>query len=369
MGLGNFRKKAQEQEDELVKQHEHQMETKDDKGYSYGSIFIPNMIPEDMEAFNPKASEGGSGYIIDVIPFYAGKQHPYKPEGRLAYVVDLWVHRNVGAGNDMLVCQMKTGQWREPDPMCIHIKQTNLTKTQWKEANSKRRCAYFVWDHTTPEEEAKGLKYWEIAHFFFEKEVDDISKNPRGGGAIAWSHHDHGKSVAFTVTKGTYTDDAGQKQDSIEFSGFQFLDRLEPAIPDKILEQTFPLDEAINMHPTEEEWLKAFPEGGAVEDRAISQTSATEAPFGRDEKIPEKAVEEPEKEVMKCPIEGLTFGVNTGDAKECRTCDVYDSCFDAKSTSKEEVVGKGPEKEPEPEKEVAKVEEKKKPKLQRRRKK
>jgi len=304
------------------------MDTKDDKGYSFGSIFLPNAFPEGMEQFKVTPTKEGAGYIIDVIPFYAGKQHPFKPEGRLAYLVDLWVHRISDAH---LVCQMKTGGWKEPDSICTYMKVQNLSSDQWKSLNSKRRCVYFVWDHTTPDEEAKGLKWWEISHFFFEKNVDEISKNPRGGGAIAWSHHDHGKSVAFTAkVTGQYVDRQGNKQDSHEYTGFQFVDRFEPAIPDNILEQTFPLDETINMHPTAEEWDKGFPEG--VADASAPISVQNDSNFGREKDVPIKTVEDPtppDKE-QKCP-KGLAFGVNTGESKDCRTCDIFDPCFDAKN--------------------------------------
>jgi len=356
------------------------MDTKDDKGYSFGSIFLPNAFPEGMEQFKVTPTKEGAGYIIDVIPFYAGKQHPLKPEGRLAYLVDLWVHR---MGDAHLVCQMKTGGWKEPDSICTYAKVNNLSTDQWKKLNSKRRCVYFVWDHTTPEEEAKGLKWWEVSHFFFEKNVDEISKNPRGGGAIAWSHHDHGKSVAFTAkVTGQWTDGQGNKQDSHEYTGFQFVDRFEPAIPDKILEQTFALDETINMHPTDDEWEKGFPEGVAQANAPVSVQNDSKFGRGNGENIPTKTMEtpEPKTETPKCPVEGLAFGVNAGESKDCRTCDVFDPCFDAKNAGAKDAPAETPAPDPPPEAEKVnaaaeeKKEEKKtaaprrRPKLQPRRK-
>jgi len=248
----SFKDRFRNQKQDLMKRHQEQVDSKD-SGTKYPTIFDDEKIPKGIEFWRCKPGE----HLIDIIPFFAGSQHPKVKEGELAYVVDLWVHVGVGAMNIPYPCTNRN--FKETDPICEYISQNRLPTEDWKRISPKRRTAYLVWVHDSPEEEKKGLQIWEVAHFYFEEKIDEIAKSPRGGGAVAFSDIESGKSIAFTVKKvGTYKDAKGTDRDSIGYLGHRFVDRDIDVIPERILEQSFSLDEVIKMKPDYDEMAEAF---------------------------------------------------------------------------------------------------------------
>lgn len=248
----SFRDKFRSQKQDLMKRHQEQVDSKD-SGSEFPTIFNKELVPKGIEFWKCKPGE----HLIDIIPFFAGSQHPKVKEGELAYVVDLWVHQGVGPMNTPYPCTNRN--FKETDPICEYIAQNRLPTDEWKRVSPKRRTAYLVWVHDSPEEEKKGIQIWEVAHFYFEEKIDEIAKSPRGGGAVAFSDIESGKSIAFTVKKvGTYKDAKGTDRDSIGYLGHRFVDRDIEIIPERILEQSFALDEIIKMKPDYDEMSEAF---------------------------------------------------------------------------------------------------------------
>jgi hypothetical protein len=248
----NLRDKFKNHKADLMQRHQEQIDSKD-SGTKYPTIFDEEKIPEGIEFWRCKPGE----HLIDIIPFFAGSQHHKVKEGKVAYVVDLWVHTGVGPMNLPFPCTSKNFQ--ETDPICEYVAQNRLSTDEWKRVSPKRRTAYLVWVHDSPEEEKKGVQIWEVSHFYFEEKIDEIAKSPRGGGAVTFSDVDSGKSIAFTVKKiGTYKDARGTDRDSIGYLGHRFVDRDIEAIPERILAQSFPLDEIIKMKPDYDKMSEAF---------------------------------------------------------------------------------------------------------------
>ena len=269
-GKSSLKDKFLAQKADLMKRHQEQVDSKD-QGSDFPTVFIKEKIPKNMGMWKPGKGE----HLIDLIPFFAGCQHPKVDEGKLAYVVDFFVHPSVGTLRTPYPCTTKN--FKMPDIMCEYLAKQRVSKAEWKRISSKRRTAYLVWVHDTPEEEKKGIQIWEVAHFYFEQHVDAIAKSPRGGGAVAFSDIASGKSIAFEIkTTGKYQDDDGTERDSIGFVGHKFVDRDIDIIPDKILEQVFPLDEAINMFPDEEEMAEAFSPSGRSRYADPEPEAATE---------------------------------------------------------------------------------------------
>jgi hypothetical protein len=293
--------------------------------------------------------------LIDIIPFLAGENHPRVPADRLAYVVDVWVHQNIGAMYDHFVCQQR--MFKKPDPMCNYMRANrDLPKETWDSLRAKRRCVYLVWVHDTPEEEEKGLQIWEVAWWNFEKHVDEIAKNPKGGAPVPFSDYDDGKCIAFSIKKsGTFTDAGGKERDSVDFLGHRFTDRDEP-IPDEILNQSFSLDDCINVHPPFEVMEEAFPSDGTVakapakEDEDKPSESSSESPEKTETtttEAPDQQMPEVEEAGFECPGGG-TPGLDIEKLPECSKCEYYDPCSDLADSSTT----------PAPEKEEPKKEEK-----------
>jgi hypothetical protein len=353
----NIKDKFRSQKQDLMKRHQEQVDNKD-QGNDYPTIFNKTAIPKGIGFW--KCGKGE--HVLDIIPFFAGKQHPRVKEGELSYVIDLWVHNNVGPLRTPYVCTAKN--FKENDPICEYIAKNRLDKEEWKRTASKRRTVYLVWVHDTPEEEKKGIQIWEVAHFFFESHIDEIAKSPRGGGATAFSDIESGKSIAFTVKSTGKYKDGDVERDSIGYSGHRFIDRDIDVIPDKILEQSFSLDECIVMHPDYDEVDEAFngsskatrnkyqeesdepePEEEVQEEQESSFDPEDELP-SKEQKVkkgskkpePEPEEEEAVEEEMECPHDPDSFG-EVDEHPECEEdggCPIWDACSDEANRRKKE---------------------------------
>ena len=231
-------------------QKRHNAGTKTTGGGRYPTIFLKDKVPEGVEFWRCREGE----HLVDIIPFEVGTDMPFDErlqpitdEGNLDYVLDLFVHMNVGSMGKPYVCPYEN--FGKPCPICEFIKANRLEKNDWIQLVAKHRVVYFLWVHDNREEERKGIQIYEASHFMMEEKIAEIAKLPRGGGYKTFSHHDKGKSLAWT-RKGS-----GQK--NTRYLGHRFIDRESP-IPNKILDMTFPLDTIVNMHPSYEEIKKEF---------------------------------------------------------------------------------------------------------------
>ena len=255
----NFRERAKQTAYDAQKEYEESYKSKDDRGTMIGSVFKKDILQEmGVEIWRPDVGE----HVVDVIPFLAGNQHPAIAPGQRTYKVDFWAHQRIGSMNEFFVCNAKV--WKKPDPICTFLDSQGYIEDKKeyqaiKVIKPSRRCAYLVWVHDNEEQEAKGIQIFEVAHFFFEKKVTEISRLPRGGGYVDWTCYDTGRHVYWTIgVTGTYETPDGRKGDSIEYTAFQLIPRDNPAIPDHILAQSFALDEVIKMNPTNKEMNLAF---------------------------------------------------------------------------------------------------------------
>lgn len=376
MAKKSFRDICNEQKADLVKRHQESIDRKDEGRGS--TIFIPEKIPEGVTLWKHQKAE----HVMDIIPYLAGPDHPKDPEGKLSYVVDLYVHRGVGAMNEQFVCP--TYNFKKPCPMCEYITRENLTKEQWRKVRPVRYVAYLIWVHDTPEEEAKGVQLLYCPHFFMEEKLDAQAKMPKGGAPIAFAHPDTGKLVFFEIkTKGSYEDGEGNKRESLSWEGHKLIDREEP-IPDEILDQSFPLDSIIKMHPSYPEIYQAFygeeykkgqeapslkePEKKLDKERPTPPTEEDLSPPPPDERIsPEEEEPKPDPKTtektpsangeIECPGGG-EFGVDVEKLPECGPCKYWQECSDE---ADRRAKSKGVTKEEPEEKEESK------PRLRRRR--
>lgn len=221
------------------------------KSSAFPTIFIKSKIPAGVEFFRCKEGE----HIVDILPWEVGPdmpvdetgESPITDEGDFDYVLDLFVHQNVGSMNQPFVCPWEN--FRKPCPICEYIKANRLPKDEWSKKRAKRRSIYLIWDRTNAEVEKKGVQIFDAAHFFMEEKLEEIAKLPRGGGYITFSDPDEGKSVCWTRK--------GSGQENTSYIGHKFVDR-EARIPDWVLDQTFALDQVIEMHPSYEEIDAAF---------------------------------------------------------------------------------------------------------------
>lgn len=246
----SFRKRMKQKRGGRSLQKRHDAGTKNTGGGRFPTIFNKEAIPEGIGFW--RCTE--DTHLADIIPFEAGPDMPFgnddKPiteEGELDYVVDLFVHMNVGNMNKPFVCPYEN--FGKACPICEFIKANRLDKEDWKKLVAKHRVVYLLWVHDSREEEKKGIQIFEASHFFTQEKIEEIAKLPRGGGYENFSHPDTGKTLAWTRK--------GSGQENTQYLGHRFVDRDAP-IPDRILDQSFPLDSVINMHPEYEEIEKEF---------------------------------------------------------------------------------------------------------------
>lgn len=252
--MSSFRERMKKKKNSLKSRHNTPA-----KSTAFPTVFIKSKIPTGVEFFRCKEGQ----HIVDILPWEVGPdmpidesgENPITEEGEFDYVLDLFVHQNVGSMNQPYVCPWEN--FRKPCPICEYIKANRLPKDEWSRTRAKRRSIYLIWNRTDSKEEQKGVQIFDAAHFFMEEKLEEIAKLPRGGGYITFSDPDEGMSVCWTRK--------GSGQENTSYLGHRFIER-ESRIPDKILEQTFALDQVIDMHPSYEEIEKAFKGGSSKEE-------------------------------------------------------------------------------------------------------
>ena len=338
--MSNFRDKYKKQKQDLLRRHD---ESVKDKGEGrFGSILDISKMPKGMNFW--KCSE--DRHTIDIIPFIAGNNMPKVSgtttdgrikEGQFAYVVDVYVHWNVGVLKHPYICPAHTNG--QPCPICEYLQahRDEMTKAEYDNAKAKRRTFYLVWCHDNSAEEGKGIQVWEVAHYFMEYNLKEISERPRGGGTIPFFDPDEGKNIIFTKR--------GKGAGNVEFIGHRFDERPEP-IPESILDKSFSLDEAMR-YSSYAELHTAFYGEEMDEDSGNEMTPVGEVqerdpdtPFD-DGPIEDSGGEE-ELAADECPVGG-EFAVDFDQLENCSGCPNYDNCYAENQTMQPE-----PEPEPEP---------------------
>lgn len=236
----------------LMKRHKRQIENKDTRTAFRSALFDYEKMPEGVSIWSPKDGD----HLIDIIPFTVGSQMPLDrqtggitaKEGEIDYLVDVDVHCRIGADRMDFVCPRSN--FGKPCPICQYLRNEGSGNDElWRKYKTTRRTIYLVWVHDSPEDEAKGIQIWNVAHFFMENKLQPLATLPRGGGYKMYSHPNEGSNISFTIRK--------KGMGNVEFLGHALYDRERP-IPQSILNRTFPLDEVIKMHPSYEEMQEAF---------------------------------------------------------------------------------------------------------------
>jgi len=289
--MSSFRERMKKKKGGLKKKHNQPPRSSSSR---YLTVFNKQKVPDGINFFVCKEAT----HIVDILPWEAGPNMPFDDqnlpittEGDFDYVLDLYVHQNVGKINQPYVCPFEN--YAKPCPICEYMKANRLDKKEWNNIRPKRRSIYLIWNRTNAEEEKKGVQIFDAAHFFMEEKIEEIAKLPRGGGYVVFSDPDNGKSVCWTRT--------GSGQTGTKYLGHRFVDR-ETAIPDRILDKTFSLDQVINMHPEYELIKKGFDEDQKAAGKASDKE---EAPFENEDNsvddIPDDNIKTPETQGAASP--------------------------------------------------------------------
>ena len=319
MGKKNsFRDKYKKQKKDIHNRQERH--TEDAGGQQWGTILLKENFPDGMETFTSPAGK----HKIDIIPFIAGKNHPTEAEGNIIFTLSLRVHQGIGPGDKQYVCPSFT--YNKACPICEDLKaRPDMDEDDRKALFAKSRNIFLIWDHTTPEEEEKGVQIWNSSFFLMKEKLDELQLDD-DGGVIPYYDIEEGCHIAWT-RKG--------EAKNTKYLGHKFADRSDPVIPDHILDQAdITVDEElINMRPSYEEIYENYHGEPAKDEYDKDEKGSAEIDDDPDDDgnsdtdIPDDHV---------CPDEDGEFGVDFDELRTCRKCSFYDECKTAYEKSKEE---------------------------------
>ena len=294
-------------------------QNKDTAGFGGKRILDVSSL-DDVEWYKPKA--GKKKNVIDIIPYLVtSKNHPTLDKDDEDYLLDVWVHKRIGPGEDNFVCLKRT--FKQPCPICEEadaLKDSGADEEVYKALWPKHRCFYNVIDVKNPDE---GIQIFEESFYLFEKEVLDESSTDEDGEYVDFVTLEDGHSVQFRAKEETFG-----KATYFKFKNFSFIDRDE--IEESILEETYPLDEMLNI-PTYEEVKNLYFGIDDEEDGDEDNDKVNEKPEPeRKKKTDKKEKSDKKKSKTKCP-HGYDFGEDCEDYGECSDdCEVWEECSKAK---------------------------------------
>ena len=325
----------------LLKKTQDSYDRREDSG-RFGSIFKSDL--SGVPFWKCKAAD----HLIDIIPYIAGPDDPKNKEGEIVYFLDVLVHQGVGGNENSYVCP---GSYGKRCPICEHRqllrKDDDYDEDLVKSLNSSRRAIYNVLVYDTEKEEDKGVQVWEVAHWFMERHLTPLAKDPRTAALLPFTDPDEGKSVSF--------ERHGSGQTGTSYLGHKFVDR-DYVIPDEVLDSVHCLDQLITQTSYEELYeaywgepmssesdvsagvtRKASPaEEQPVEERkpttrlrggsAKPEEEQRPATTGRRRSQQAASSETPKEESVERCKGGGVFGSDLDHLDGCNNCEIYDDC-------------------------------------------
>jgi len=194
---------------------------------------------------------GDGSHIIDIIPYEVGKYNVDGDEpGEVHYTFRYFLHRNVGPGNKLVICPLKT--WGKDCPICEERQRLIDNGSDWekmvKPLFPKERYIYNIVCYDRGEEK-KGVQVWDVSNHYFQKHIITLSKKPTRGGRdeqnILFFDEEEGKSISFTI------EPAQSKDDFAEYVAHSFDER-DYTISDDLLDSAHCLDEIVEIHSYED---------------------------------------------------------------------------------------------------------------------
>ena len=304
----------------LAARQQHEYEHRDDFGGKKDIWDTAKMATLGVKIWRPK----GGLHRYDVIPYYVGSQHPILEAGNPDYKLDIWVHRNIGANEDTILCLAKT--YNSECPICELIRAAKAAPEEYPDVDTDniraiRICIYNVISLDKGEE--RVIKLFQMAHFIMEKHIVAISKDEETGEEVHYVDPEIGKSIIF--------ERKGEGRNNTQYFGYRFGNRVQPYKMD-IMNKAFQLDELLAI-PTYDE-VAAILRGSVYEgiaeeplddgtgEEAGEQIPEFEEPL--DDGTGEEAGNEAPGEI-ECPSGG-TFAADFNMYNECEGCIVFVEC-------------------------------------------
>jgi len=296
-------------------------------------------LPKDFPVYKEKVGT----CELDIIPYIVSdNNHPDGDEdnpdsalkGNQWYRRPIWIHRNVGAENETVICPKTDGK---KCPIC-ETRDKQFREGMDKEdvvGKASARSLYFIIPkkHKKYDEE---LHVWGISDFCFHDELDDeLEENPEHN---VFPDLENGETLSIR-----FKEDSFDKNKFVKAKRVEFLERKKQYSAD-IIEDSPCLDDFFDV-PSYKELEAKFLEIEEEDDQGEEeQPEEREEKKGKkrktkafdddlDEPKDEKKEKKKDKKKMKrkkkgdneCP-EGYKFGKDWDEYVECDECPVFKAC-------------------------------------------
>lgn len=210
------------------------------QGSSYGHL----MLPKGVSVFNPKP---GSKIKLDFMPYEVSDlKHPDRDEkeeiaieGSLWYKRPYFVHKNIGSGNDTVVCLASIGK---KCPICeyrVKRQKEGADKEELAALKQSKRVLYVVIPLDSKEHEVKP-HIMDISQFLFQNLLnDELEENEENG---VFPDLEEGLSLKIRFDSTTI----GTSKPFAEASRIDFEERKKP-YKETILEEIPDLDKVLKV--------------------------------------------------------------------------------------------------------------------------
>ena len=286
-----------------------QQREKESSGYSYLNL------PKDAKIYKERVGT----CKLDIIPYVVSNDnHPDadedKPDSALKgndwYRRPIWVHRNVGAENETIICP-KTN--RDKCPICETREQ------QFRDGMDKedvvRKHSHRNLYNVIPIDDKKHdqeLHIWDISHFCFGEELrDEIEESPEHG---IFPNIEDGERLEIRVKE-----DSFDKNKFAKAKRINFLTRKKD-YKESIMKEVVCLDDLFTVLPYKEIEAKFLEIEGEDEDSKEKST-----PKQEEKSSPKRSKQDKKGKKNKCP-EGYKFGKDWDAYDECDECPVREKC-------------------------------------------
>ena len=340
---------------------------------SYGYL----QIPKGVDIFKEEPS---TRVFLDFLPYRVTSERHMDRDDSLGIAVpgELWykrpflIHRNIGGGNDAVVCPTSVGK---KCPICEYraklFKEGSASKEETDALKVSRRNLYVVVPIGHKEYEEKP-HIWDISQYLFQDMLnDEIEDDPEnavfpdleegltlrirfGEGSIGSNRFAETSRIDFRERKRGYDEEILEEVPNLDecllIHPYEKLERMFLELED---EEDATMDEEPSEPESEEDEQKEEEDLDGMSrrelldfarDRGIRIRGAKTMPLkrlrrtikeeledlgeaeeGKVEKVPEG---KKEKEENPCPY-GHVFGADCEKFPECDECDKWDECIDA----------------------------------------
>lgn len=253
-------------------------------------------LPKNVRLWNP---EKAKTYDLDFLPYEVkGENHPDKVEpGTLWYKLPFQIHRNIGPGNDALVCPVSIGK---PCPICQE--RTKLTKNWDDNEESIKAIKAQKWDAyilKDPDDEEKVVVFAiSGGKFDLNHEIEETSED----NVNFYDVNDDGRTM-----KVRFSEDSYEGRKFLKATRFDFEKRAEMD-EDEVLAKTPCLEECLIV-PEYETLKKLFLQIDDSAGKGKKEGEKTSAPATSTGKKDAKPKVEPKKAEPKKAEKESAFSV------------------------------------------------------------